>query len=136
LQGYKRALFENSIEFDNLLVRTSNLKMEDGCRVTRELLEMKDRPTAVFAYSDFLAIGALKAIKEAKLNIPEDIVLVGYDDIEFSEFLEPPLTTVHQPKYRIGKEGARILINRIENKDSEGLHQIVLKPELMIRESA
>lgn len=135
MQGYKKALFENSIEFDNSLVRTSNLKMADGCRRMRELLELKDRPTAVFAYSDFLAIGILKAIKEAKLEIPEDIALVGYDDIEFSEFLEVPLTTVHQPKYRIGKEGAKILIDRIENKDSEGLYQIVLKPELVVRES-
>ena len=110
--------------------------MEDGYRIMRELLELKDKPTAVFAYSDLLAIGALKAIKEAKINIPKDIALVGYDDIEFSEFLEPPLTTVHQPRYRIGEEGAKILINRIENKDSEGLHQIVLKPNLVVRKSA
>lgn len=136
LEGYKKVLFENNIEFDNLLVKESNLKMEDGYRLIKEFLELENRPTAVFTYSDILAIGALKALKEARLKVPKDMALVGYDDIEFSAFLEVPLTTVHQPRYRIGEEGAKILINRIEKKDSEGLQQIVLKPELVIRESA
>jgi len=136
LEGYRKALFENNIEFDNSLVKGSNLKMEGGYRLMKEFLELENRPTAVFTYSDFLAIGALKALKEAKLQVPKDIALVGYDDIEFSSLLEVPLTTVHQPRYRIGEEGAKILINRIEGKDSEGLHQIILKPELVIRESA
>jgi LacI family transcriptional regulator len=135
LEGYKKALFENNIEFDNSLVKESNLKMEDGYRLIKEFLELENRPTAVFTYSDLLAIGALKALKEAKLKVPKDIALVGYDDIEFSSLLEVPLTTVHQPKYRIGEEGAKIIINRIEKKDSEGLQRIVLKPELVIRES-
>ncbi len=136
LEGYKKALFKNNIEFDNSLVKESNLKMEDGYRLMKEFLELENRPTAVFAYSDLLAIGVLKALKEAKLKVPKDIALVGYDDIEFSSLLEIPLTTVHQPRYRIGEEGAKILINRIEKKDSEGFQQIVLKPELVIRESA
>lgn len=135
LQGYKKALLESNVEFDNSLVRVSNLKMEDGYRVTQELLGLRDNPTAIFAYSDFLAIGALKAIEEADLNIPEDIALVGYDDIEFCEFLGVPLTTVRQPRYRIGQEGASILINRIERKSSEDLDQIILKPELVVRKS-
>lgn len=101
----------------------------------KELLELEDGPAAVFVYSDLLAIGALRAIKEAELDIPEDIALLGYDDIEFSEFLEVSLTSVHQPRYTIGEEGAKILINRIENKDSEGLHQIILKPEPVVRKS-
>ena len=136
LEGYKKALFENNIKFDNSLVKESNLKMEDGYKLMKEFLELENRPTAVFTYSDLLAIGALKALKEAKLEVPKDIALVGYDDIEFSSLLEVPLTTVHQPRYRIGEEGAKILIDRIEGKDSEDLHQIVLKPELVIRESA
>lgn len=136
LEGYKKALFENNIKFDNSLVKESNLKMEDGYKLMKEFLELENRPTAVFTYSDLLAIGALKALKEAKLEVPKDIALVGYDDIEFSGLLEVPLTTVHQPRYRIGEEGAKILIDRIEGKDSEDLHQIVLKPELVIRESA
>lgn len=136
LEGYRKALFENNIEFDNSLIKESNLKMEDGTILMRELLELENLPTAVFTYSDFLAIGVLKAIKEAELKIPEDIALVGYDDIEFSAFLEVPLTTVHQPRYRIGEKGARILINRIEGKGSKDLQQIILKPELVIRKSA
>lgn len=136
LEGYKKALFENNIEFDNSLVKKSNLRMEDGYRLIKEFLELENRPTAVFTYSDLLAMGALKALREAKLKVPKDMALVGYDDIEFSSLLEVPLTTVHQPRYRIGEEGAEILINRMEGKKSEGFQQIVLKPELVIRESA
>ncbi len=105
-------------------------------KVMKEFPELENRPTAVFTFGDLLAIGVLKALKEAKLKVPKDIALVGYDDIEFSSLLEIPLTTVHQPRYRIGEEGAKILISRIEKKDSEGFQQIVLKPELVIRESA
>ncbi len=136
MQGYKKALFENNLKLDNSLVKASNLKMEDGYGIMREFLELENRPTAVFAYSDLLAIGALKALKEAKLKVPKDMALVGYDDIEFSSLLDVPLTTVHQLRYRIGKEGTEILVSRIEGKKLESFQQIVLKPELVIRESA
>ena len=110
--------------------------MEDGYRFMKEFLELENRPTAIFTFSDFLAIGALKAIKNAGLSVPRDVALVGYDDIEFSSLLEIPLITVHQRRYRIGEEGAKILINRIEQKKYEGFRQIVLKPELVTRGSA
>jgi DNA-binding LacI/PurR family transcriptional regulator len=82
-----------------------------------------------------VALGALRAIHDAKLKIPDDIALVGYDDVEFSPFLEVPLTTVHQPRVRIGEMATEILIDKIEGKSSGGTRQIILQPELVIRSS-
>ena len=89
--------------------------MEDGFEAMQGLLE-EDRPDRIFAYSDIPAIGAMKSILEAKLLIPEDIALIGYDDTEFASMLEVPLTTVRQPRYRIG----------------EAAESVVLRPELIL----
>ena len=98
-------------------------------------MEIKNKPTAIFAYSDLLAIGVLKAIKEEGLKVPDDIALVGYDDIEWSALLEVPLTTVAQPSYEIGKKAAEVLINRLRKENSDEFQQIVLTPQLVIRKS-
>ena len=136
LQGYKDALAYNNIDFDKTLVVESNLRMEDGERTTKSLLRMiKNKPIAIFAFSDLLAIGALKAIKEKGLKVPDDIALVGYDDIEFAALLEVPLTTVAQPSYEIGKKAAEILINKLQKQNMSEFQQVVLTPQLVIRKS-
>jgi LacI family transcriptional regulator len=134
-KGYEKALDESGIEYDESLVIWNNVKIEDGQRSMEELLKMDDRPTAAFTFSDYVALGALRAIHDAKLKIPDDIALVGYDDVEFSPFLEVPLTTVHQPRVRIGEMATEILIDKIEGKSSGGTHQVILQPELVIRSS-
>ncbi|MGQ9632523.1 MAG: LacI family DNA-binding transcriptional regulator [bacterium] len=134
-KGYRKALDESGIGFDESLVKWNNVKIEDGQRSAKELLEMEGRPTAIFAFSDFVALGALRAIRDAKLKIPRDIGLVGYDDVEFSEFLEVPLTTVHQPRARMGIVATDILIDKIEGKGPGGAQQVVIQPELVVRES-
>ncbi|MGQ9631621.1 MAG: LacI family DNA-binding transcriptional regulator [bacterium] len=136
LEGCRRALQDRGLSPRNLIVKHTNLKMEDGYLSMKRLLNLSSPPTGVFAYSDLLAIGAMKAIREEGLRIPEDIALVGYDDIEYAAFLEVPLTTVRQPRYRIGEEAANILIDKLEGKGSDDVKHIVLRPELIVRRSA
>lgn len=91
--------------------------------------------TAVFAYNDLVALGAFRAIREAKLRVPTDISLIGYDDIVITEYFEVPLTTIHQPMQEIGRKAAELLLEKIRSgADYQALHT-VLKPRLTVRSS-
>ncbi len=95
-------------------------------------MNLKDRPTAVFAVSDLLAIGALKEINNNGLHVPNDIALVGFDNIDFSNMTHPTLTTISQPMYKMGTIAAKMLINQIKGEEVES---IVVDHELIIRGS-
>jgi DNA-binding LacI/PurR family transcriptional regulator len=97
-------------------------------------LRLPTRPTAVVASNDLIALGALAAIREAGLRCPEDISLVGFDDLEISEFTNPPLTTVAQPGYQMGAKGVTLLLKRLKGPDEKS-EELVLMPELKIRQS-
>jgi len=93
------------------------------------------RATAVFAFSDFMAFGAFEALRKAGYEIPKDVSLIGYDDIEFSDLLTPGLTTIDMCKIRLGKRAAEFIIKEIERTDTEPpqTHQILMKPQLIVR---
>ena len=149
LEGYKRALNEEGILYNPKWVkeivpnnRNGSIRFEPddigGYKEVKRLLSLKDKPEAIFAGNDYLALGALKAIKEAGLRVPEDIALVGFDDLRFSSTLEVPLTTISQPKFEIGKKATEILINKIEaNKKGNEINpkQVVLPVKLVVRQS-
>lgn len=136
LEGYKKALKRYGLKFDKNLVINCGPKMVDGYKAAKKILTVgKNRPTAIFALNDLLAIGVLKAIREAGLKVPEDVALVGFDDIEVGAFLEVPLTTIIQPKRKMGKMALEILIDKIEQKNPHGLQQIIIEPKIVIRES-
>ena len=80
---------------------------------------MEDRPTAVFCFNDTMALGLMSRLQQQGIRIPEDISVIGYDNIELAEYFSPPLTTVHQPKRRVGKNAFEILLERIKDKDHE-----------------
>ncbi|GAH60662.1 unnamed protein product, partial [marine sediment metagenome] len=88
-----------------------------------------------FAYCDFVVLGIMQALEEAKLKIPEDIAIVGYDDVAFARFLQVPLTTVHIPKYELGKEAMKLLKKKIEGEIQEP-QAVILETKLVIRKSA
>ena len=146
-EGYRYALSKASIHFDPSLVREiqpfeveGSLRFEPddigGYREAKALLSCRKRPTAIFAGNDYIALGCYKAIKEMGLRIPDDISIVGFDDLKFSSHLEVPLTTVRQPKYEIGKRACEILIMRITQKNPpRKFKKIVLPTQLVIRES-
>ena len=97
------------------------------------LRDYEEKPRAVWASNDLMAIGAMEAIKESGLSIPKDIAVAGYDDIEYASIVTPKLTTVYKPKYELGSIATGILINLIKG---EGVETVLLKDKLIIRESA
>ena len=140
LKGYKRALKENNLLYDESLVRrceeteAGENRLFIGYNVVKEILQEKLDFTAIFATDDNFAAGAIKALKEKGLKIPEDISVIGFDDLPFSSFIDPPLTSVMQRKYQMGRKAAEILM-RIVRKEVAHPQRILLEPELVIRQS-
>lgn len=134
LEGYRRALEEAEIPYDEALVRYGNFDEESGRQAMEALLALEERPTAVFVASDMVAIGALRALREHGLRVPEDMAVVGFDDIAASRYLTPALTTVHVPAFGLGWSAAELLI-RIIDGDTPNETQVRLETELVVRES-
>ena len=107
-----------------------------GYRVTKRLLEQKQRFTALFAFNDISAIGAIGALRDAKLDVPRDVSVVGFDDIQSAAFQNPRLTTIRQPLKRMGTIAAETLLRRIARPEDDSYpREIVVEPELIVRES-
>jgi len=132
--GYKSGLRQSGIRFDESLVKATDGTMQYSYQLMKKTLSDKLDFTAVFAFSDYLAAGCIKALKESGLKIPKDVAVVGHDDIEFAAIMEPPLTTVHIPRHQLGKKAAEILLEKISG-NHKGPRTLVIKPELIVRES-
>ncbi len=136
--GYRRALDESGIPFDPEIVRDGAFEETGGREAMKSLLALPELPTAVFASNDVMAIGALRAIKKEGLTVPDDIAIVGFDDIPMAQHLEPALTTVHQPIYLVGRRAAETLLAQIHESRSEEITaatHLLLRTRLVIRES-
>ncbi|HID92562.1 MAG TPA: LacI family transcriptional regulator [bacterium (Candidatus Stahlbacteria)] len=132
-EGYKLALKHNGIAFDSLLVKEVSPTFEGGYKAMNSLLSMEEPPDAVFAYNDLMAIGALKSIHAIGLKVPNDIAVVGFDDIQAASFTSPPLTTVALPKHEMGVKAMQLILELISGK---GKHKKILLPtKLVVRES-
>jgi DNA-binding LacI/PurR family transcriptional regulator len=134
--GYKKALEENNIPFDvNLTNRTEQLcEWDKQGKITGQLMSLTNPPTAIFAEHDGLAQNVLDNLYRMGMKVPDDISLIGYDDLDFSEGLFVPLTTVRQPINQEGTLATEILLDKIEGKTKE-LKQVVLPVELIVRKS-
>lgn len=131
--GYRKALEKHGLPFnEEWIIRNEELEFINGQLAMRKILGGNNRPSAVFAVSDLLAIGALKELHHVGLHVPNDIALVGFDKISFSNMTHPALTTVAQPMYEMGKLSAKMLIDKIKGKEVEN---VILDFELVIRES-
>ena len=108
LEGYRAALESAGLEFDPDLVTESHPDLLEGHQAMESLMRLQNRPTAVFAASDVLAIGAMKAARSLGLSVPADISIAGFDDIDMASYQDPPLTTVKVPAYQIGQIAAQI----------------------------
>ena len=132
LEGYKKALKEHGIPLDDMMVSVGDIDVEDGYERTKQMLEKNLDFTAIFAYNDMMAFGAMQAVKEKGLRIPEDIGLVGYDDISFSSLISPSLSTIRLKKQELGTESVKLLLSRI-NGSREKMKKIMLNVELIVR---
>ncbi len=132
--GYRKALEEAALPYDEKLILRGDYHAESGMQITHVLLKTEPRPTAIFALNDLMALGALRAAAEANCSVPNDLAIVGYDDLELSRFTNPPLTTIAQPKKQIGAEAVSLLAERMSGK-SRLPSRLVLPPELIIRRS-
>lgn len=134
LFGYRQALEEAGIPFDTSLVRYGNFTPHSGSLVMDELLTLDPLPSAVFVASDTVALGAMQSVRSHNLRIPEDIAMIGFDDISPAEFIDPPLATVRLPAYGLGWGAANMLIRLIEGEEVNK-PQLFLETQLIVRES-
>lgn len=135
MKGYIEALEQNGLKLDPELIKYGGLHEQDGYESMNSLLEKNIIPDAIFAVNDPVAVGAFQRIKEAKLKIPDDIAIVGFSNNKITSLVDPPITTVNQPSFEMGKKAAEILINLIENKNLLDTKEIILDTELIIRGS-
>jgi LacI family transcriptional regulator len=135
LMGYRQALAEGGVDYDEGLVRYGNFTPQSGLAAMDELLTLQPRPTAVFVASDTVALGALQALRRAGLRVPQDLALVGFDDIPLAEFVDPPLTTVRLPAHGLGWGAADLLIRLIAAEEEIRNPNVFLETELVVRES-
>lgn len=134
LEGYKRALSKSGIAIDKNYIRSGNFKQESGYLITKKALMERVVPDGIFAGNDLLALGAIQAVMEYGLKIPEDVKIIGFDDIPFARLPEIGLSTILQPKYRMGEIASNMLMARIKNPD-ETLENVMLKPKLILRKT-
>ena len=133
--GYLKALKKAGLPVQKALIKVGNYTPASGFDAMKALLQVTPRVTAVFVASDVVAMGAILAIKEAGLRIPQDIAVVGFDDIPLAEFYDPPLTTIHLPAFGLGWAGGERLIRIIQG---EGLNDasLLLESKLITRQSS
>jgi LacI family transcriptional regulator len=134
VDGYRSALERAGIAFDLRLVRHGDFQHEGGFVVGGELLDLADRPTAIFAGNDQHALGVYEAARQRSLRIPQDLSVVGFDDLPVARWVSPPLTTVRQPLAEMGRAAAQMLGELIEDRPLRS-KRVELSTELITRES-
>ncbi len=133
-KGYKRALSDAGIALDPGFIMYGDYGYKSGLRLTTQLLSLENPPSALFAISDMMAIGGIKAAIQKGFSIPDDFAAVGFDNISFSSMYSPALTTISQPKYDMGCVAMELLLKGISGEETMQ-KTIVLEHELIIRES-
>ncbi len=139
VQGYRDALARHGVAFDERLVVTCTADMGSAYdRILGAMTSLTPRPTAILGYNDLWTIPVLKALHELRLCIPDDVAVVGHNDLEFARYLTPPLSSVAQPVYSMGQQGAQILFQKLTWPEEQPwvLRQVLLEPKLIVRESS
>jgi LacI family transcriptional regulator len=136
IRGFCEALNDYNLPLDEILIQDGDFTEIGGYQGMKKLLRLKPLPTAVFAANDLMALGAMLAIREAKMRIPEDIALVGLDDIPAAKLVHPPLTTLTQMQEDIGRTAAEMIFERIEGTAPDKSRLVEMPYKLIARESA
>ena len=143
LEGYKLALLKNNItpKEENIIIsefeeesKNGTYEFENGKKLARKFLQLKDRPTAIFAVNDMTAFGIMQELLNNEVRVPQDVSIIGFDNIEISSMVNPPLTTINQPSFETGRLACKLLLDSIENNGYENV-PVTLEPTLIVRES-
>ena len=132
--GYQRALLSAGLPIDQELIQTSNFRQDGGYRSMGTLLDLPDPPSAVLVSNNLMTLGALQMIHERGLNIPDQISLIGFDDMAWASSLRPPLTVIAQPVYEMGITASRLLLARIQKPESP-IQRVTFETNLIVRAS-
>ncbi|CAN5494652.1 LacI family DNA-binding transcriptional regulator [soil metagenome] len=134
--GAEQALADAGLPGTLVVIGTQALQVAEGQQAARRLLQLDDRPTAVFCANDLLALGVLRELTRQGLRVPEDLAIIGYDDIDFAAAAAVPLSSISQPREELGRSGAQLLLEEAEQGGSHRHRQVVFSPELIVRESS
>lgn len=135
LRGYRAAIRDAGLPADAELEAQGDFSEGSGYQAATELARLDPRPTALFAFNDAMAIGALSALREAKLRVPEDIAVAGFDDIPMARYIEPPLSSVHVDISALGERAAHLLLNAVQQPNGREIRREILPTALVVRRS-
>ncbi len=133
-KGFHQAMSKHGISVDPSLVQEGEFSFESGFNLMMKFLSLEEPPTAIFAGNDEMAMGAVKAAKSKGFRVPEDLSVVGFDDIKFASIFEPALTTIAQPTFDMGQKAMHLLLRLINNEELEK-DQFILPDNLIVRDS-
>lgn len=135
--GYENAIRSNNMTVNEDYVFFGDFKLESGYEITKKILKLKNRPTAIFAANNMMALGCVKALVENKLSIPEDMAFIGFDDVDTFEIMNLNISTVSRPTDLMGEVAAEMLFDLIENKQEQpaSIKEVLLETKLVLRGS-
>ena len=137
IRGYEDALKKHNLPLDDELLTESGLTIEDGRAKMLQLLNLTERPDAVYVAGDYAALGALQVLKEQNIKIPEEIALIGFGNEPFTDMVTPRITSVNQHSAEIGKQAANTFLKYVDNDAiQQSLNKIILNAELIVRDSS
>ncbi|RWY54292.1 LacI family DNA-binding transcriptional regulator [Mucilaginibacter gilvus] len=134
--GYKKALEEHQLEFDDSLLIVNDLSSQAGVAAAGQILKMPVLPDGVFVANDLCAISCMQTLKKHGINIPQDIAFAGFNNDPTACVVEPNLTTINYKGYEMGEAAAKLMVAHLNNYDVKQMHSVVLRSELIIRESS
>lgn len=134
-KGFVKAMEENDLKISEKEIIRDEISFEYGREKIKELIKKKKKFTAVYAQTDLLALGIIRGLRELNIKVPEEVSVIGYDNIEFGKFSEPELTTINQPTAKLAEEAVKLLTEKFDKKYNEIERKIIIEPNLVLRNS-
>lgn len=134
-KGFVKAMEENNLKISEKEIIRDEISFEYGREKIKEIVKKKKKFTAVYAQTDLLALGIIRGLRELNIKVPEEVSVIGYDNIEFGKFSEPELTTINQPTAKLAEEAVKLLTEKFDKKYNEVERKIIVEPNLVLRNS-
>lgn len=135
LRGYKKAMLMNKLDVDEKYIFYGDFKQESSYKITKEIINMEDKPTAIFVCNNMMNLGCMKALFEENIKIPEDMALIGFDEIEILNVLNFKISAVSRPTSEMGRVAMNMFLDKLKNKEDMQTKRITLSPQLILRGS-